>query len=165
MHLVADLDRLLEGLVQLLARRLVLRLQDALLGDGREVAVLQRDRVEAALPVPQGVGEVELLGAGDVLADQLAEVALAGDEADDRDRPVGRLASTSLASFCPSRLTKPRSAACAGEPEDQLVEEQDHGVVAQLLGVPADDARPMSSDRYDSVLPPDDAAGRRGRGT
>ena len=39
------------------------------LGDRRQVAVLQGDRVESALPVLQGVREVELVGAGNVVAD------------------------------------------------------------------------------------------------
>ena len=92
--------RLLEGRVQLLPGRLALGLEDALLGDDRQVAVFQRDRVEPSLPVER-VGEVQLLGAGDVLADQVAQVALAGDEADDRDRPVGRLRLDQLRQLLP----------------------------------------------------------------
>lgn len=54
----ADLGRLLEGILQLGPTRIVLRSQHPLMGDQREVAVLQRDRVEPAFPVGQHVGEV-----------------------------------------------------------------------------------------------------------
>ena len=159
---------LLEGVAPApAAARVVPGPQDPLLGDDREVAVLQGDRVEPALPVPQDVGEVELLGAGDVLADQVAQVALAGDEADDRDRPVGRLRhSTSLASFCPSVLDEAQVGRVRGEPEDQLVEEQDQGVVAELLGVAADDAQALVEiDSNGFVLALRRSPGRRGRCT
>ena len=153
----ADLDRLLEGALQLLAARLVLRPQDALLGDDGEVAVLQDDRVEPALPVPQGVGEVELVGAGGVLAHQVAQVALAGDEADDRHRPVGRLALDELGQLLPLPVDEAGVGGVRGQPEDQLVEEQDQGVVAQLLGVAADDAQALVERQERLGLAPRDA--------
>ena len=111
--------------LQLGPARIVLGLQHPLLGDDREVAVLQRDRVEPALPVRQHVGEVELLDPGDVLADQFPQVTLAGDEADDRDRAVGLAGLDQLGELVPLGLDEPQVGRVRGQPEDQLVEEQD----------------------------------------
>ena len=61
--LLPHLGGLLEGVLQLGPAGVVLGLQHPLLGDHRQVAVLQGDRVEPALPVRQHVGEVQLLDA------------------------------------------------------------------------------------------------------
>ena len=118
-----------------------------LLGDEREVAVLQGDRVEPAFPVRQHIGEVELLDAGDVLADQVAKVTLAGDEADDRHRAVGLPGLDQLGQLVPLGLDEVQVRRVRGQPEDQLVEEQDQAVVAERLGMGADDAEARRRDR------------------
>ena len=132
----------LEGDIHFLPRRLRGRLQQPLLGDHRQVAVLQRDLVEPRLPVFQRVGELELQRAGLMLADQFTQVALASHEGDDRDRPVGVLRLHQLRQFCSLGgdevdISRPR-----GEPEDQLVQEQHHRVVTERLRVAAHDGEP-----------------------
>ena len=67
-----------------------LRPQHPLRGDHRQVAVRQLDRAEPALPPLEAVGERQVLGAGQAGADQLPQVPLPGDEADDRHRPGRR---------------------------------------------------------------------------
>src|SRR5690606_30001568 len=87
-HLLAHTSGLLERLVQLLFGLRGLRLQEPSFDDRRKVPVLERDLLEARIPPVEHVREAELLRARCMLADQLAQVALARDEADDRQRPV-----------------------------------------------------------------------------
>ena len=55
--------------------------------DRREVGVVEVDLLEAAVPVLEHVEQAGDLVADGRLADQVAQVALAGDEADDRRGP------------------------------------------------------------------------------
>ena len=138
--LLPHLGRLLEGFLQFRPAGIVLGAQDPLLGDDREVAVLQGDGVEPPLPVREHVGEVELLDPGHVLADQVPQVTLAGHEADDGDRAIRLPGFDQLRQLVPLGLDETHVRRVRGQPEDQLVEEQDQGVVAERLGMGADDA-------------------------
>jgi hypothetical protein len=142
-HLLAHARRLEEGLVELLARGLGARAQHAPLGDGRQVAVFERDGVEARLPVLEHVGETELLRARHVLAHQFAQVTLARHEAAQRHGPIGRLRLHQLGELLALAVDEGELGRLAGQPQNQLVEEQHHGVVAQRLRVPADDREPL----------------------
>src|SRR5207249_1585330 len=93
---------------------------------------------EAALLELDVVGEAAQLGADDLVADQFAQVALAGDVADDRDGPLRVGAFDELGELLTLALDEVEVADGGGQPEDQLVEEQDDGVVAEGLGVGAD---------------------------
>ena len=55
--------------------------------DRREVGVIEVDLLEAAVPVLEHVEQAGDLVADGRLADEVAEITLAGDEADDRGRP------------------------------------------------------------------------------
>ena len=79
----------LERELQLRPRFRALRAQHPMLHDLRQVAVFERDGVEPSLPMVEHVGEIELSGAMQVRADQLAQVTLSRDEAHDRNRPDG----------------------------------------------------------------------------
>ena len=59
----------------------------------------------------QHIAELQLHRAGEVLAHQVAQVALPRDEADQGTGRSALVASTSFTSFVPSRLTKLTSAA------------------------------------------------------
>ena len=89
----------------------------------------------------QHVGEVQLLDPGHVLADQVPQVTLAGHEADDRHRAVGLPGLDQLGQLVPLGLDEAQVRRVRGQPEDQFVEEQDQAVVAERLGVGADDAQ------------------------
>lgn len=104
-HLRPDPLDLGEGGIQLRGGLVVLRLEETGMGDLRKVAVLQRDRVEAAGGEPETVLDGGLGGAGDLLADQLAQVTLARDERDDRDGPPGVGPSTKFVILSASRET------------------------------------------------------------
>ena len=156
MHVFANGRGLAKGLVQLLPGRVGFRLEHAPLGDGRQVAVLERDGVEARLPPLEHVGERQLLRAGDVLAHQLAQVALPGDEADEGNRPVGGLGLHELRQLLPFVVHEGEVGGMAGQPEDQLVEEQDDGVVAETPGVLADDRQPIVERDVRLVCPAGD---------
>ena len=132
--------RLLEGGVEFLPGGLALELEDALLGDGRQVPVFQSDRVEPPFPVLQGVAEVQPVRAGDGVADQLAQVPLPGHEADERDGPVRRLRLDQLRQLLPLLVDELEVGCVTGQPENQLVEEQNQTVVAETGGVLAEDA-------------------------
>ena len=99
--------------------------------------------MEPTFPVREHVGEVERLDAGDVLADQVPEVTLSGHEADDRDGTVGLPGLDQLHQLVALGLDEADVRRVGGEPEDQLVEEEDQPVVAERFGVVADDAQAL----------------------
>ena len=141
--LFAHPSGLLECGRQLLPRRRIFRAQHAMLHDFRQVAVFKGDGVEPRLPPVQHVGESELLGAGQMLAHQLAQVALARDEAHDRNRPVGLHGLHELRDLLPFPVDECGVRGVAREPQDQLVEEQDQSIVAEVPGVPGHDAQTL----------------------
>ena len=142
-HLLAYPRGLLEGGRELRPRRLVLRAQHAPLHDVRQVAVFEGDGVEARLPPVEHVGEAELPGAGQMLPDQLAQIPLARDEAHDRDRPVGLHGLHELRDLLSFARDERGIRRMARQPQDQLVQEQDQGVVAERPRVPGHDAQPF----------------------
>ena len=130
-HLLAYACGFFEGLVQLLPFGLAARLQQASLDDGRQVTVFQLDLVEARPPPLQHVGKCQLLRTGHGRADQLAQVTLARDEAHDRDRPVGRLGLHQFGHLLAFAVQERLVLRVAGQPQDQLVQEQHHGPIAE----------------------------------
>ncbi|EXI81303.1 MAG: hypothetical protein AW10_01317 [Candidatus Accumulibacter appositus] len=97
--------------------------------------------MEARFPVAQHVAELQLQRAGEVFADQFAQVALPGDEADQRNRPVSVAGLDQLDKLGALAADEADIGRPAGQPQDQLVEEQDHRVVAERVSVAADDAQ------------------------
>jgi len=98
--------------------------------------------VEAPFPVREHVREVELLYPGHVLTDQFPEVTLASHEADDGDRAIRLASLDQLHQLVPLGLDEADVGRVRGQPEDQLIEEQDQCVVTKRLCVGADDAEP-----------------------
>ena len=131
----ADLFGFGIGAIDLLVRRLISRAQQAPRGDLRKIAVLQCDRLETRLPPLQDVRETELERPGHLLADQLAQVALPRHEADDRDRAARRLRLDQLRDLRAFLVEESEIRGMGGEPQDQLVEKQHQGVVAEVAGV------------------------------
>ncbi|PZS12146.1 MAG: hypothetical protein DLM60_23020 [Pseudonocardiales bacterium] len=131
-----------EGAGDALGRGRVAWAEDALLGDQLEVAILQGDRGEPPVPVGQLVLERQRLGTGALDPDQLAQVALARDETDDRHCPVCVGGLDELGDLLGFPCDECRIGDLPGEPEHELVEEQDHTVVAEALGVRADRREP-----------------------
>src|SRR5438552_13115534 len=76
---------LLECLLDLQARCVALRAQDAVLSDGRKIAIFERNPAEAGLEVREGVLEVAHFGTQGMLAHQRTQIALASDEAHNRN--------------------------------------------------------------------------------
>ncbi|MBV1800483.1 hypothetical protein [Siccirubricoccus sp. G192] len=74
-----------------------------------------------------------------LLADEVAQIALSGHEGHDRDRPVGVLRLYQLRQLRTLVVDEVHVAGAAGQPQDQLVEEQHDRVVAEPLGVLAHD--------------------------
>ena len=66
---------------------------------------------------------------GDVVADELAEVTLAGHEADEGDGPVGRLGLDQSGQLGRLPLDEVEVHRPSRQPQDQLVQEQQEGVV------------------------------------
>ena len=87
-HVLAHLQHVVDGRLDGVPGSLVHRAQYPLLRNRRQVAVFQRDAVKARLPVPQHVTELHLHRPCQVLANQITQVTLPGDEADQRDRAV-----------------------------------------------------------------------------
>lgn len=109
--------------------------QHPLLDDRGEVVIFELDLIEAAL-----VELEHLLGVGELrsdvlLADHEAQLLLTGDEADDRDVTAGMVPLHELDHTADPRADEVGVAGVHAEPEDQLVEEQDHGGVTERLGV------------------------------
>ena len=142
-HAVLHPRHLLEGRVEFGLGGPVLALQHPLLGDRRQVPVLQGDRVEPPLLVVQRVAEAQPLGPGHMLPDQLPQVPLPGHEAHDRHGPVHRLGLHQVRQLGRLVVDEAQVGRVHGQPEDQLVEEQDQGVVAQAGRVLADDRQAL----------------------
>src|SRR5690606_4594779 len=138
-ELRAHLDRVVERAVELGARGFALWTDDALLDDLREVPILERDDVEASLRPGERVGEAELRGTRKRLADELAEISLPRDEAHDRRRPVGRLRLDELRKLLRLAMDEVLIPRVRRKPEDELIEEEHDGIVAELARVPAHD--------------------------
>lgn len=131
-----------EGGVDLGPGGLGARREQALLDDGGQVAVGKVDGAEAALLPLQAVGEAGPLRAGDGVADEVVEVALAGDDRDDRHRP-GRRALDQQGQLRALAGDEVGVGDAGRQPQDQLVEEQHDRVVAQVLRVPRDRGQPL----------------------
>ncbi len=140
-NVLAHLHHVVERGLQRLARSLVHRAQHALLGDRGQVAVFQCDAVKARFPVLQHIAELQLHRAGKVLAHQVAQVALACDEADQRHGPIGVGGLDQLDQLGALAADEVDVGSVACEPEHQFIQEQDHRVVAQRLSVAAHDAQ------------------------
>ena len=120
-----------------------LRPQHALLGDHGQIAVGELDRAEAAAVPADEVDVVEPGGAGHGGADEVAEVALPGDEAGDRRRAVGVLRFDELGELARLALEERLVAGVRGEPQHELVEEQHQAVVPEGLGVAGEHRQPV----------------------
>ena len=142
-HLFAQLGGLVKGGVEFLPSGGALRLEHALVGDHRQVAVLQLDHRESALVVAERVVEVHLLRTGNRVANELAQVTLPRDEARDRDWPVHVLRFDQLHQFLGLVLHKAQICRVARQPQDQLIEKQNHCVVSQGLRVLRDDLQAL----------------------
>ena len=104
--------------------------------DRREVAVVEPDVVEPAVPVLERVEKARDLVADGGLADQVPQVALARDEADHRGGALGFGGLDELGDLLRLQGDLGRVADVAGQPEDELVEQQHDRVVAEdVLGV------------------------------
>ncbi len=98
--------------------------------------VAQLDGVETSLPVVQGLAQALVLGTDEFFPDHVGDVALAGDEADDGCAAGLGLPFDQLAQFGHLAGQARLVGRDAGQPQDQLVQEQDHGVNLQVvLGV------------------------------
>lgn len=117
--------------------------------------------MEAPFRPREDVREAELGRAGGGFADELAEVALAGDEAHDRRRPVGRLRLDELRELLRLALDEVDVPRVRCEPEDELVEEEDDGIVAQVARVSAEDRESVVERQVALLLAIDDLAERR----
>ena len=116
------------------------------------------------LLVVQRVAEAQPLGPGHVLADQLPQVPLPGHEAHDRHGPVHRLGLHQVRQLGRLAVDEPQVGRVHGQPEDQLVEEQDQGVVAQAGRVLADDRQALVEPHEVPAAVADDLGVRGGDG-
>ena len=90
---------------------------------------------------------------GHRVADQFPQIALTGHEADERDRPIHVLRLDQLHQLLRLAVDEAQIRRVAGQPQDQLVQEQDQRVVAQRLGVLGDDRQPLVQIEVGLVLP------------
>ena len=112
--------------------------------DRGQVAVVEPYVIEPAVPVFERVEEASDLVAGGGLADQVAQVALAGDEADHRGGTLGFRGLDELGDLLRLQGDLGGVADIAGQPEDELVEEQHYRVVTEdVLGVLGDDRQAL----------------------
>jgi hypothetical protein len=108
--------------------------EDALLDDAAEVLVLELDHLEAVFPEREVIAEDDLVVPHGELAHHLREVALAGGEGQERDR--GRVVAVLDEGRDLGRLLRELLRVLeGGEPEDELVEEEDGALVAEALEV------------------------------
>jgi len=112
--------------------------------DRGQVPVVEPYVIEPAVPVFERVEEAGDLVAGGRLADQVAQVALAGDEADDRGGTRGFRGLDELGDLLRLQRDLGGVADVAGQPEDEFIEEQHDRVVTEdVLGVLGDDRQAL----------------------
>ncbi len=85
------------------------------------------------------VTEVQLVGPGNVVANQIAQITLPGDKADNRDRPISRLCLNEFRQLLCLLMNETQVGCVAGQPENQLIQKQDEPVVAESRRMSADD--------------------------
>src|SRR5919106_3155563 len=90
--------------------------------------------MEPVIPVLQSIRKRELVGAGHLVANELAQVALARNERHDRDR-TRRRELDELDQLLPLALDERGITDPAPEPEDELVEEKDQSLVPLIASV------------------------------
>ena len=113
--------------------------QQPAVGDEGQVVVAEDDLGEAALLVTEGLVERFLLGAaGAGVGEPAPQVHLPGDERDQRDGAAADTGLDELREFLGLAAEEGTVANGEREPEDELVEEEDDGVVAEPLGVGGD---------------------------
>ena len=150
----ANIRGALEGGVDLGPGRFAFRAEDPLLGNHREIAVGELDLAEAVFVPLHELAVVGLARAGRARPHELAEIALAGNEARDRHGAVGVLRLDELGEL---RRLDPEEGVVArvgGEPEHELVEEEDEAVVAEIAGMAREDRQAVvDADIFGEHLP------------
>ena len=131
----ANSRRLLKRSIDLCPGRFALGLEEPAFGDHGEVAVLQRDHVEAILIPPHELRESNLLVARH-LAHEFLQVSLPRDEAHDRHGAVGVLGLDQLGELGGLVLQKRVVGGMGSQPQHELVQKQHEPVVAEALCMP-----------------------------
>ena len=134
-HLFANMRSFLEGGAQFLPCRFALGLQYTLVGNHREVAVFELDNRKPTLGPVDRIVEVQLLGAGHRIADELAEVSLTSYETDQWNWSIRVLRFDQLHQLLRLLVDEAHIRRMAGQPEDQFVQEEDNPIVTQCLSV------------------------------
>ena len=140
-HIAPQAQHIVKGGGQRLAGVIAHGPQHTLLGDGGQVAVFQRDAVKPGFPVFEHIAELNADSAAQVLAHQVAQVPLPCHEADQRNRPVGVCGLHQLDQLGALSADEGHVTRAAGQPQHQLVQKQDDGVVAQVTRMPAHDGQ------------------------
>ena len=150
----ADVCCALEGGVDLGPGRFALWAEDPLLGNHREIAVGEFDLAKAVFVPLHELAVVGLARAGHALPHELTEIALAGDEARDRHGAVGVLRLDELGELRRLDFEEGVVAGMGGEPEHELVEEEDEAVVAEIAGMAREDRQAVvDADIFREHLP------------
>ena len=95
----------------------------------RTISCFERDLVKTAFPVFERVAEVQPIGASYAVADQLAEIPLSGDKANEWNRSFCVLCFDQLDQLLSFLVHKLQVSSVAGQPEDQFVQEENNGIV------------------------------------
>ena len=97
--------------------------------------------MEACTPVAQHLAELDLYRAGEVLADQIAQIALPCDKTNQGNGTVGVGSFHQLDQFGALTAYEVGIGCMAGKPQHKFIQEQDDGVVAQVTRVATHDAQ------------------------
>ena len=134
-----------------LAGSLVLRLEQPAAGDGGQVSIFQGDGGKALLPPFQSLFDQRLVGAEARLSDEIADSTLTCHEAHDGRGAIGLTGFHQLGELG-AFASDPCGIGCAaGQPEDHLIQEEDHRVIAQRFRVLADERSPVSRSTVATV--------------
>jgi hypothetical protein len=115
----------------LLTGSLALRLEQATACDGGNVAVFECDGREPLLPPFERFLDAGLIGAEPSLSDEVVNCSLACDETHDGHWPDSNAALDQFGELW-ALAGKPLGiGGAASEPEDQLVEEENHCIIAE----------------------------------
>ena len=111
--------------------------------DRRQIAVFERDLVKSSFPIAQCVTEIEPFRTGHSVANEFPQVSLPSHETDQRNRTIGRLSFHQFGKLLPFALNEFQIRCMAGEPENQLVQKQNDGVVSEPLCVTTDNRQSL----------------------
>ena len=142
-HGLTHLRRFFKRRIQLFTSRIVMTSKNSSRSNRWQITVFQRDFVKSAFPITQCVAEIEPFRTRHSVANEFPQVSLPRHETDQRNRTIGRLSFHQFGKLLSFTLDEFQIRGMAGEPQNQLVQKQNNGVVTEPLCVSTDNRQSL----------------------